>query len=248
MVANAADAHAHGGDAEHGLLHHHFDDLEQQRECGSIAMWLFLMTEIMMFGGLFFVYSLYRGYTEHAFVAGSRHLNIALGTVNTFVLLFSSLTMALAVHGAQEKKKKPLIFFLCITWLLGLAFLVVKGFEWTADYHEGLIPAINWLYYSEPGHAAEVAKLNQQGLGPHNVLMYFCIYFCMTGLHAIHMIVGLILVGYFIWLAKRGKFTNGNDQPVELLGLYWHFVDIVWIFLFPLLYLLGGFHPGGGGH
>jgi cytochrome c oxidase subunit 3 len=225
-----------------GPLHHHFDDLEQQRECTSLAMWSFLGTEIMMFGGLFFAYSLYRHLYPGAFHIGSHHLNITLGTANTFVLLFSSLTMAMAVHSAAESKPNLTARWLVATWLLGAAFIVIKGFEWTADYQEGLIPAVNWSYYNEPEHLQELLGT---GIGPNHVMMYFVIYFCMTGLHALHMIVGLGLVGVFIWLSRRGLFTKGNDQPVEILGLYWHFVDIVWIFLFPLLYLIAGFHPAG---
>jgi cytochrome c oxidase subunit III len=236
--AHAADAHA-----EHSLLHHHFDDLDQQRECNSLAMWSFLATEAMMFGGLFFAYSLYRFLYPGAFWVGSHHLNITLGTLNTFVLLFSSLTMALAVHAASVRNRRRLITCLVLTWILGAAFIGIKGVEWTADYHEGLVPAIGgWHYYDEPGSAAELVEHHTN---PHQVMMYFVVYFCMTGLHAIHMVAGLILVGMFIWLGSKGKFTNGNDQPVEIAGLYWHFVDIIWVFLFPLLYLIAGFHPGG---
>jgi cytochrome c oxidase subunit 3 len=243
LVSETHTAHA----AEHSILHHHFDDLAQQRECTSLAMWSFLATEIMMFGGLFFAYSLYRWKFPAAFHAGSQHLDITLGTANTFVLLFSSLTMAMAVHSAAESKVRPTVVFLALTWLLGATFLGIKAIEWTHDYHLGLIPTISWSYYDT--HPEERAALVGEGSGPYQVLMYFVIYFSMTGLHAIHMVVGLILVGWFAWLAARGLFTKGNDQPVEILGLYWHFVDIVWVFLFPLLYLIAGFHPfQSGGH
>ena len=245
--------HAH--ENGHSLLHHHFDDMEQQRECNSLGMWSFLATEIMMFGGLFFAYSLYRWLYQGAFHQGSEHLNTMLGTANTFVLLFSSLTMALAVHAASTKNREKLVLFLCLTFVLGAAFMGIKAVEWTADYSEGLIPAVRWTFYDEPQNRHFVDALTAQGLNPDHVKMYFVLYFCMTGLHAIHMIVGLGIVGTVIWMAWKGKFTNGNDQPVEIVGLYWHFVDIVWIFLFPLLYLIGGFHPftqgtggGGGGH
>src|SRR5262249_25774623 len=158
-------------------LHHHFDDLAQQRECTSLAMWAFLGTEIMMFGGLFFAYSLYRHLYPGAFHIGSHHLNIVLGTANTFVLLFSSLTMAMAVQSAVESKPKATAAWLTATWLLGAAFIVIKGFEWTADYQEGLIPAVNWSYYNEPEHMQELLGT---GIGPNHVMMYFVIYFCMT--------------------------------------------------------------------
>lgn len=244
-AAHAESAHAAAHD-EHSVLHHHFDDMQQQRECTALGMWLFLATEVMMFGGLFFAYSLYRWRFLPAFNIGSQHLDIKLGTINTFVLLFSSLTMALAVHAAQEAKKKPLVAWMGVTWLLGAAFLGIKAVEWTHDYHLGLIPGLNWTFYNT--NPVEPA-LTTAGIGPPQVLMYFVVYFSMTGLHAIHMIVGLALVGYFMWLGHRGQFLRGNDQPVEILGLYWHLVDIIWIFLFPLLYLIAGFHPfGKGGH
>jgi cytochrome c oxidase subunit 3 len=239
--------HGHG----HSLLHHHFDTLEQQRECNSVAMWLFLVTEVMMFGGLFFAYALYRWQYPYAFHEGGYLLDHRLGFLNTLVLLVSSLTMAFAVHAAGEAKRGKIVQYLSITWLLGLTFLVVKAFEWTHDYHVGLIPVVNWSFYQNPENAHRLAELTQHGVGPQQVLLYFVTYFSMTGLHAIHMIVGLILVGWFIVLARRGHFERGNDQPVEILGLYWHFVDIVWVFLFPLLYLVGGFHwgpPALGGH
>jgi cytochrome c oxidase subunit 3 len=244
VAESSATIESHG-DEEHGLLLHHFDDLEQQRESTSLGMWLFLCTEIMMFGGLFFAYTLYRIQHTYAFIEGGRHLNITLGTGNTFVLLFSSLSMAMAVYYAQVRDKKKLVFFLGVTFILGAIFIGIKGIEWTTDYHEGLVPALHWFYFAE--HPQAAADLAAHGVGPQNVMMYFVLYFCMTGLHAIHMIIGLLLVAYFMFLGNRGMFTNGNDQPVEIMGLYWHFVDIVWIFLFPLLYLIGGFHPFGGG-
>ncbi|HEY3283778.1 MAG TPA: cytochrome c oxidase subunit 3 [Armatimonadota bacterium] len=229
---------------EHGLLHHHFDDLEQQREATGLGMWLFLATEAMMFGGLFLAYTLYRWMLPESFAVGSKHLNIALGTGNTFVLLFSSLTMAMAVHAAATKNRRTMVLFLMVTWVLGAVFLGVKAVEWTADYHEGLVPAVSWHYFGE--HPEQVSLLARHGEGPNHVMMYFVLYFCMTGLHAIHMVIGLLMVGIMILMGARGAFTQGNDQPVELVGLYWHFVDIIWIFLFPLLYLIVGFHSLGG--
>jgi cytochrome c oxidase subunit III len=243
--AVAVDDHgAHGHGPAH--LHHHFDNLEQQRECTSLGMWSFLITEVMMFGGLFFAYSLYRWRFPVGFHEGSKHLVILWGTINTFVLLFSSLTMALAVHAAVTRNRKRLVAFLVATWILGAVFLGVKAVEWKTDFDEGLIPGLAWHYYDKPEHMAE---LQHAGGTPEQVLMYFIIYFSMTGLHALHMIIGLGIVGYMAWLAQKGVFTNGNDQPIEITGLYWHFVDIVWIFLFPLLYLIAGFNlfkPGGG--
>jgi len=252
--------HAHDDHDErdhgHGALQHQFEDMAQQKESISLAMWLFLATEVMMFGGLFFAYTLYRSLYPAAYDFGSRHLNIDLGTINTFVLLASSYTMALAVRSAMLRSPKVSAFFMFVTWVFGAAFIGIKAIEWGHDYHIGLIPGVAWFWFDQHPDAAQ--QLIAKHAGPHQVMMYFAIYFCMTGLHAIHMIIGLALVGYFIFLSLKGQFMGGNHQPVEILGLYWHLVDIIWIFLFPLLYLIGGFHPGqshdggggqgGGGH
>lgn len=237
----ATDAHA--GGHGHSLVQHQFNTLEQQRESNSLGMWAFLITEGMMFGGLFLCYTLFRWWHPGAFEEGSKHLDIRMGTVNTFVLLFSSLSMAMAVHAAGERNKGKMLAMLALTWVLGLTFLVVKGFEWNKDFVEGLVPALNWSFYLEPKNAEHLMRLAQHGLTPDHVQMYYVIYFCMAGLHAVHMIVGLILVGAIFLMGRKGVFTNGNDQPVEIIGLYWHFIDIVWVFLFPLLYLIAGFHP-----
>ncbi len=240
----AANAHAEGA---HGPLHHHFDEMDQQRDSQNLGMWLFLVTELMMFGGLFFTYGLYRTQYSDAFHHGSMHLNGFLGLVNTCVLLVSSFTMAMAVYSSATNRRKAIVGWLVLTWLLGATFLGIKAVEWTADFHEGLIPGINWTYYVE--HAGETARLAAEGVAPHQIQLYFTVYFFMTGLHAIHMVVGLALVGVFAFLASRGKFDHGNDQPVEIMGLYWHLIDIIWVFLYPLLYLIAGYHPnGGGGH
>lgn len=232
---------------DQAVLRHQFDDLEQQRESINLGMWLFLATEAMMFGGLFFTYALYRGAYPDAFRIGSQHLNVGLGTINTFALLLSSLTMALAVHAAAVAHTRRLILFLAATALLGGVFLGTKAVEWTHDYQVGLIPGLRWTYYdTHPGEAGRLALVH---LAPYHVQMFFVVFFSMTGLHALHMIVGLGLLGVFIWSASRGRFAGGNDQPVEIVGLYWHFVDIIWVFLFPLLYLIAGFRPfAAGGH
>jgi cytochrome c oxidase subunit 3 len=232
------------GDADHPhYLHHHFNDIEQQREATTLSMWGFLATEIMMFGGLFVAYTVYRHLYFGAFHAGGNHLNWVAGTINTGVLLVSSLTMAMAVHYAQLKNRKKLVRFLIITMALGTTFLVIKYFEWSADYHEGLVPALSWFYYQV--HPEEVSRLGTN-IDPNHVMLFFALYFCMTGLHAIHMIVALGILSVMLWMAWRGQFTDGNDQPIEIVGLYWHLIDIIWIFLFPLLYLTGGIKFGGG--
>lgn len=233
-----SDAHAghHHGPAH---LHHHFDDIGQQRECTSLAMWAFLCTEIMMFGGMFFAYTLYRWMYGGAYHEGAAHQNVGLGFLNTCALIVSSFTMACAVHFSATENRKALVRCLILTWILGAVFLIVKGFEWTHDYHLGLIPGVNWTFYDV--HPDETARLLMLNIWPDQIRLYFTIYFMMTGLHAIHMIVGLGLLGAFIYLSAKGQFSKGNDQPVEIMGLYWHFVDIVWVFLFPMLYLIAGF-------
>jgi cytochrome c oxidase subunit 3 len=199
--------------------------MEQQREAGSIGMWVFLVQEIMFFGGLFLAYSIFRAKFPEAFAAASNHLNWKLGGVNTVVLIVSSLTMALAVYYAQTGKRRQQVWFLTVTMLLGATFLVIKGFEYAEKFRDNLFPgpSFHWT-----GHG-----------DPNQVQMFFWIYFAMTGLHALHMIIGIGIIAYLIFYARRGRFTPEYHSPVEISGLYWHFVDIVWIFLFPLLYLLG---------
>jgi cytochrome c oxidase subunit 3 len=215
-------------------LAHHFTDLDQQYEAGTLGMWLFLVTEIMFFGGLFAGYAVYRSLYLTAFEAGSRLLDVRLGAINTAVLIGSSLTMALAVHAAQMGKRKALIVCLLLTMLLGSVFLGVKAFEYSHKWEHHLVPGLNFA----PTEATvkemhPVAALN-------HVELFLCFYFFMTGLHALHMVIGLGIMAVLVWMAARGKFDAGYYSPVEISGLYWHFVDIVWIFLFPLLYLIGG--------
>jgi cytochrome c oxidase subunit III len=203
---------------------HQYDDVEQQYEAASLGMWVFLLTEIMFFGGLFTGYTVYRTAYPQAFAEGSQHLDILLGAVNTAVLIGSSLTMALAVHSAQVGERRALLRFLLFTMLLGLVFLGIKGLEYAHKFEQHLVPG--------PGFAYE---------GPHGpqVQLFFGFYFSMTGMHALHMIIGIGMLGVLAWQAWHGRFSPAYFTPVELGGLYWHFVDIVWIFLFPLLYLLG---------
>ena len=203
-----------------------FDDLEQQHEASSLGMWLFLATEVMFFGGLFTAYVIFRNLYLPVFEAGSRLLDVRIGAFNTAVLLCSSLTMALAVRAAQLGKKSALITFLLLTLLLGLTFIGVKlAFEWRHDFAEGLVPGLNWTF---------------DGPDPRHLELFFCFYFFMTGVHALHMIVGVGVLTVLIVMAGRGRFSPQRYSTVEMSGLYWHFVDIIWIFLFPLLYLIGG--------
>jgi cytochrome c oxidase subunit 3 len=203
---------------------HHFADLTQQHETAQIGMWVFLLTEIMLFGGLFTAYAMYRYAHPAGFVAASQHSAVILGTLNTAILLTSSLTMALAVHAAKAGERRPLSWCLAATFLLGATFLAIKGFEYTQHFHEHLFPGAGFQFEGPDASGAE---------------LFFFLYFVMTGTHAVHMIVGLALVGGLAILARRGRYTTGHPTPVEIAGLYWHFVDVIWIFLFPLFYLVG---------
>lgn len=206
-------------------LAHHFDDPQQQREAATLGMWAFLATEILFFGALFLTLTLYRYWYPEVFHEGSRELKWYLGTINTAILLTSSLTVALAVHFAQLGRNKALIRCLIWTFVLGFAFLCVKGVEYLQEYREGIIPGTAIF------HAPH-------GMDPQRFKLFMVIYFCMTGLHATHMVIGLWLFAVLIIRAHRGAYSAAYYTPVEMIGLYWHFVDVVWIFLFPLLYLI----------
>jgi cytochrome c oxidase subunit 3 len=206
------------------MLQHHFDDLRQQQESSALGMWLFLVTEVLFFGGLFLAYSIYRIWYPDAFVAASYHLSIPIGAFNTVVLLTSSLTMALAVRAAQLGHRQQQMLFIVLTLVLGLAFLGVKVIEYGDKFEHHLVPGSNFLFEGPYARQAQI---------------YFSLYFAMTGMHAFHMIIGGGLLTWLLVKAAQGTFTPEYNTPVELVGLYWHFVDIVWIFLFPLLYLVG---------
>ncbi len=225
---------AHAGLSEHETnpnLQHHFYSMAQQLEASVLGMWVFLVTEIMFFGGMFMIYILYRIYYPEAWVLGSNHLDVSLGALNTGVLICSSLTMALAVRSAQVGSRKGQIVNLILTILLGSTFLVVKYFEYKEKFLHHLVPGPHFdMALPEAAH--------QQ--------LFFSIYFMMTGIHAAHMVVGIVLMFVILVMAWKNKFSATYYTPVEISGLYWHFVDIVWIFLFPLLYLLGA-HLGAHG-
>jgi cytochrome c oxidase subunit 3 len=208
----------------HPALAHHFADLEQQREASVLGLWLFLVTEILFFGGLFALYSVYRSWYPGAFAAASHEMVVWAGTTNTVVLITSSLTMALAVRAAQLGEQRLLLVFLAVTMLLGTAFLGIKAFEYYTEFAEHHVPGPGFMFEAEYARPAQI---------------FFSLYFMMTGLHALHMIIGLGLMTWmFVW-SWRGVITREYFSPIEVSGLYWHFVDIVWIFLFPLLYLIG---------
>jgi cytochrome c oxidase subunit III len=231
---SSSHAHAHGihtahvapGHAEHHpALAHQFDSLEQQKESSNLGMWLFLVTEVMFFGGLFTAYVVYRTRYHDAFMAASHHLNVIAGGLNTAVLICSSLTMALAIWAAQVNRRKQVVLFLILTILLGATFLGVKYFEYAEKFEHHLVPGPHFQF--------ENAQL-----APHAEI-FFSLYFIMTGIHAIHMVIGIGVLTWLLFPAWKGRFDADYHNPLECTGLYWHFVDIVWIFLFPLLYLLG---------
>jgi cytochrome c oxidase subunit III len=224
-----ADAHAAAHDAP-PELRHHFVDLPAQREASSLGMWLFLVTEVLFFGGMFTAYVVYRSTYRTAFEGASNLLDITLGAINTGVLIMSSLTMALAVWAASVGKKKLIILFLLATIALGSAFLGIKVVEYKQKFERHEVPGPHFVVpHNEKTH--EVL--------PRQSEMFFSLYFCMTGLHALHMIIGVGLLTWLIVKARADAFSPRYYTPVDNVGLYWHFVDIVWIFLFPLLYLLG---------
>ena len=246
--------HADHGHAHHPALQHHFDTLAQQKEAAVIGMWLFLLTEILFFGGLFVAYMIYRIWYFEAFAEASRRLSLFWGGLNTAVLIGSSLTMALAVRAAQTNNRKWTVNWLVLTMLLGCVFLGVKVIEYQDKFANYEVPGAkyNWLYHEQhaaaPGEHAEgaapaAAEGHRQlrmtpGQLQNTTQIYFSLYFTMTGLHALHMIIGVGLMLVITWMAWKGRFDDQWYTPVEMSGLYWHFVDIVWIFLFPLLYLV----------
>jgi cytochrome c oxidase subunit 3 len=292
-------------------LQHQFEDMKQQEESVSIGMWMFLVQEIMFFGGMFTVYLVFRSRFPMAFAAGSNHLDALWGGLNTLVLIVSSLTMALTVYYAQKGNRNMQVLLIIITMVFGSVFLGVKAIEYTDKYNHGLIPVDGLnkkikgdekpehassltlpfetkisaeepakteaeTHHSNPRGDFQIDKINDlklvvdaqkgnyltemekigyfsQGEIDANkfsdkVRIFFWIYFVMTGLHALHMIIGLGVMTWLLWKAWRRTYSAEYFSPVETVGLYWHFVDIVWIFLFPLLYLLGRHFLHGGGH
>lgn len=277
-------------------LQHQFDDMKQQEESVSIGMWMFLVQEIMFFGGLFTAYLVFRSKYPMAFAAGSNHLDAFWGGLNTLVLIVSSLTMALTVYYAQKSNRMMQMLMIVLTMIFGATFLGVKAIEYTDKYNHGLVPVaglnkkikndpnahheaakpcwevdhkapavehpnprgeFQWTdcslaklaqdhgylteyekigYFSRDASGAEILDANKFR---DKVRIFYYIYFVMTGLHALHMVVGLLLMAWLLWTAYKGNYHSEYYMPVEMSGLYWHFVDIVWIFLFPLLYLLG---------
>jgi len=215
-------------------LLHHFAEPQQQRDAASLGMWVFLATEVMFFGGLFCAYLVYRQWYFGDFAAASKSINMRLGATNTAVLICSSLTVVLAVWAAQTARRSLLIGSLALTMLLGLTFLGIKGIEYRDKFVEHHVPGASFSFENEPipGHPGQYANAR-------HAQMFFSLYFVMTGLHALHMIIGIVLLAILAIRAQRGHYSPEYYTPIDMTGLYWHFVDIVWIFLFPLLYLIG---------
>jgi cytochrome c oxidase subunit 3 len=267
-----ADAHAHHGPE----LQHHYETAQQQKEAATLGMWAFLVTEVMLFGGIFMAYIVYRWAFPDVWASSATHLNTPLGTVNTVVLLVSSLTMALAVNAAEAGSRRMVLTFLAVTALLGVGFLGIKAYEYSEKFshcagystpldwvtgsnrhevEECLVPGRSFLYPTEGAHGAAAESHGAEsavdavpgGAGsqgtvvasqrtPHQ--LFFFLYFVATGLHAVHMLIGLSLVTFMAFITWRGKITATYFTPIEIGGLYWHLIDIVWVFLFPLFYLV----------
>ncbi|UJR80923.1 cytochrome c oxidase subunit 3 family protein [Sandaracinus amylolyticus] len=225
--AAAHDEHAHGS---HGpkWLQHHFDMPVQQFEAAKLGMWAFLAQEILFFSGLFVAYAVIRQQYPEAFAAGSHQLDKIMGGINTIVLLFSSLTAALSVRSAQLGKKNEVNLYLGITILCAFGFLIIKYFEYSTKIEHGLLPGQYWHPHMEHGHA----------LFPAHTHVFFGVYFMLTGLHGLHVAIGIGILAWIMWRNNRGEFSKDYWTPVDLAALYWHLVDLIWIYLFPLLYLI----------
>lgn len=212
-----AGGHAHS---------HHFDSAEHEYESDKLGIWLFMVTEILMFGGLFVAYIIFHQIYPEMFAEGAKQLSWKMGFFNTLVLIGSSLTMALGIYYNQINQSNKAFWNLIATLALGFVFLTVKYFEYTSKFHHGFLPG-KFL-------DVETVHATSQNLG-----MYFGLYFCMTGLHGLHVIIGMVLIGWLAYRTRRGDFNSEYYTPVEGVGIFWHIVDLIWIFLFPLLYLVG---------
>jgi cytochrome c oxidase subunit 3 len=252
-----------------GIVEHQFADLTQQKETSTLGIWTFLVSEVMLFGSLMMAYTVYRLAYPTAFTTASQHTDMLLGTLNTGVLLTSSLAMAFAVKAGREGHRQWVVFYLALTALLGTGFIGIKGYEYYKDWDEHLVPGPTFHLENPPSKESGLPLANQDMLNDvppvakppsdslsdlpsslpdartpelqpgalHHVELFFVLYFFLTGLHALHLSVGVLWASVVTLLAWRDRLPEG--QPVEVLGLYWHFVDMVWVFLYPLLYLAG---------
>jgi cytochrome c oxidase subunit III len=202
---------------------HHFASADQQFDSGRMGVWLFLVTEILLFGGMFCAFAIFRSWYLDAFTEAHLHLDKVMGGVNTVVLICSSLTMALAVRAAQTSNRTQTVRMLSLTLLFAATFLVIKYFEYSHKVHAGLLPG---------------AHFTAEGFTHPEASVFFAVYFMMTGIHGLHVLVGMALIGWILARAAKGHFSSRYYAPVENVGLYWHLVDLIWIYLFPLLYLV----------
>ncbi len=205
-------------------LQHHFADMDQQTDAAKLGMWVFLVTEVLLFGGLFGFYTFYRAMYPDMFHEAHKVLDVTMGTINTFVLITSSLTMALSIRAMQLGKKQQTVGYLVATLVFAAVFLVIKYFEYSHKFHLGMLPGKFYTY---------------DGIDAVNPHIFFSVYFLMTGLHGIHVIIGMIIIAWVLVRTLRDDFSQEYYNPIEITGLYWHLVDLIWIFLFPLLYLIG---------
>ena len=203
---------------------HHFASADDEFEAAKQGMWIFLVTEVLMFGGLFVAYGIFRGLYPDMFFEAHHHLAVKMGALNTLVLITSSLTMALSVSATQKGRRDQAILCLVVTFILACCFLVVKYFEYSHKFHDGLLPG---------------AFFTNTDLKHPKSQLFFSLYFMMTGLHGIHVLIGMGVIAWVLRRTLRGDFSPHYYTPIELVGFYWHFVDLVWIYLFPLLYLVG---------
>jgi len=238
QVAAAEEHHAHPS-----YQRHHFETMGQQNDATNFAMWLFLLTEIMFFGGLFTAYLIYRNWYYPAFVAASHQLDVRWGTLNTLVLIFSSFTMAMGVWCAETRRRNGLVLCLLLTFVFGMTFLGIKTIEYHEKWEKHHVPGIHYSLQSflDPANDESARAYGDKPLPldmARHTEIYFFLYFAMTGMHALHMIIGVAILVFMIFRARAGAYTTGHVTYVENFGLYWHFVDIIWIYLFALLYLI----------
>lgn len=215
--------HSHTAE-QPAFLQHHFVDIDQQHEASKFGLWIFLLTEILLFGGLFCAYAVFRAWYPDMFVNAHQHLDTMMGAVNTVVLILSSVTVALAIRSIQLDKPKQTIVFLILTIAFAATFMVIKYLEYSHKFHLGLLPGKFYFY---------------QGIEGTNPHVFFSIYFAMTGLHGLHVLGGMGFLSWVLYRTVKGAFSSKYYTPIELGGLYWHLVDMIWIYLFPLLYLIG---------
>jgi cytochrome c oxidase subunit 3 len=223
MAAEAVAATGHGPGPGHPKLAHHYESLERQAHANRFGVWVFLGSESLLFAVLFASYATYRDINASAFALASRHLDLLLGTFNTLLLISSSFTVALATYYIKKNNKKAVLTLIALSMLMGLGFIVIKGFEWTADFNEGALPG---RYFHLEGVPFQGGNL------------FFTCYFLLTGLHGAHVVIGLVLLAWAAMRVRNNTASATYDLPVEIAGLYWHLVDLIWIFLYPLLYLI----------